>query len=73
MYAILVQKTDDMKEPIFHIEDISITAKTNLSCFLNFGHANPFSLIGTKETFEDAEDFIKQVKKQYNFKFSKKL
>ena len=73
MYAILVQKTKDMRTANFHIEDIALTSTRNLICFLEYGYSNPYSLIGVTETFEEANRYIEAVKKDYNKRFKNKI
>lgn len=66
MYAILVQKTDDMDYANFHIEELELTPARNLQCFLIYGHSNPFSLIGLKEDWNEANKFVEEIRKEYN-------
>ena len=66
MYAILVQKTDDMDYANFHIEELELTPTRNLQCFLIYGHSNPFSLIGLKEDWNEANKFVEEIRKEYN-------
>ena len=73
MYAILVHKTEDMKNANFHIEDFALTSTRNLICFLEYGYSNPYSLIGVADTFEDANKYIETIKKNYNERFENKI
>lgn len=73
MYAVLIQKQKNNDNATFHIEELEKTPEINITCLFAMGYANPFSLIGLHETYEDAEAFVKKVRKKYKAKFGRNI